>query len=447
MNRNMYKNLWSLCLLMSFTFFAFTSCEEGGYEVEESGKPLTIENVYLHDAQSNVPSRLVEFARLGQTIRLEGSGFLGVKKIYVNGYDVYFNTALMTDDNMVFQISSKVPVLDAEENVRNTIRLEKDENRSLDYSFEIRSAAPTISNISHTMPQAGEKITITGTALMEIESITFPGGIAADISTVVSDEDGRWVEVIVPNGITESGSILIVGANGGAYSPAYFNFKEGLFHNCDDINIYQWSNGEISDDLDAVIPAEGNLPKSQGIYRSANKDSKVNKASEAQVDYGRYWLNNTTLTTRFADSGISLSTSTADCAIQMDIYYEGVWNSGNIRFVIADGWGSSRYCMIYAPWVYNGARVKVENPGCWHTITLPFSLSDDYEGLTLAEVCESIMHETSQKNPQSGPWFENGDVDGVASEDTDINIYFDNFRIVPLETPTYSDFNDEEETE
>lgn len=444
MKNNIYINVWGLCLLLSFTLSAltFTSCEDDN-EIKETGAPLAINKVYLEDAQSSVPDRLVEFVRLGQTIRLEGSGFLGVKKIYVNGYNVYFNPVFVTDENLIFRVSSSVPVMEAEENVRNTIRLEKSETKFLVYPFEIRSAAPTITNISHTMPQAGEKITITGTALQEIKTITFPGDVVVS-EGFVEDENGNWVEVVVPEGVSdEGGSILVIGANGGAYSPAYFNFKKGLLHNFDNVNNSTWSNGEISDDLDAIIPAAAaNLPKSQGIYRSANKESKTINASDAPVDYTRYWINNSVWAGIIGETSVPLSTTTDQCAIQMDIYYEGIWNSGNIRFVVADGWGASRFCMIYSPWVKNGAKFAVENPGCWHTITMPFSLSSDFEGLDLAAVLDQIG---LASYAQAGPWFENGNIDGVQSEASNLNIYFDNIRFVPLEVPTYSDFNDEEE--
>lgn len=451
MKNSIYKNLWSLCLLLGFTLSAliFTSCEDDGFEQKETGAPLSISNVYLEDANSNVPDRLVEFARLGQTIRLEGTGFLGVKKIYVNGYSVYFSTTMMTDNNLIFRISSSVPVLDAEEDVRNTIVLEKSESNSYKYIFEIRSAAPTITNISHTMPQAGELIRITGTALQEIKSVTFPGDVVAT-EGIVEDENGTWIDVIVPGGITESGSIMVVGANGGAYSPAYFNFKKGLLHNFDDVNNASWSNGNISDDLNAVIPSGGNLPKSQGIYRCANKDGAVIKAGDTQVDYTRYWINNSVWAGIVSASGIDLGSTSDQIAIQMDIYYEGVWNSGDIRFVIKDGLGASRFCLMYAPWVSasnlfateGGTRVAVENPGCWHTITLPFTQHTDFDDLDLAGILAEVA---TASYAQGGPWFENGDVAGVKSEDSNLNVYFDNMRIVPLTGPTYSDFNDDEE--
>ena len=136
------------------------------------------------------------------------------------------------------------------------------------------------------------------------------------------------------------------------------------------------------------------------------------------------------------------NTPTAEVAVQMDIYFEGVWNSGNIRFVVADGSGASRFCMIYAPWESFGKRVPVENPGSWFTITLPFNLSIDYEDTDFQYVMSTV---TAAAYPQSGPWLENGNINDAPSEPTTLNVYFDNIRIVPLKTPTYSDFGDEPE--
>jgi hypothetical protein len=414
--------------------FIFNSCEK---DDDGSSSPINVSKVFLEDATSDEPDREVTFARQGQLVRLEGSGFTGVGKVYVNGYDCFFNPALLTDKSMLVRISMDVPVFDASDDVRNTIRLEKNVSNKLVYNFDIRAAAPSITRISHTMPQAGDRITIYGSGLQEAASVTFPGNIVVT-EDIVSDEDGKFVTVTVPAGVSvEGGALLVVGANGGAYSPACFNFRRGLLHNFDDVNNASWSNGEISDDLSDVIPANGNGPKSQGVYRSLNKTGKEMAASDAAVDIARYWINNGVWASIISASVMNPATAASECAVQMDIYYEGNWNSGDIRFVVADGFGASRYCMIYAPWAVGGQRVPVENPGGWFTVTLPFSLSSDFEGKTFADVLAAVA---SASYAQAGPWLENGPFDGVASEPVSINVYFDNIRIVPLTTPAYSDF-------
>jgi hypothetical protein len=85
--------------------------------------------------------------------------------------------------------------------------------------------------------------------------------------------------------------------------------------------------------------------------------------------------------------------------------------------------------------------VPFENPGCWYTITLPFSDSDDYSGKTFADVVASM---TSAQYKQSGPWFHNiGIPDVFEPLDTNVKVYFDNLRVVPLDTPVYDEFGDE----
>ena len=437
MKNRVYKSRWTRFAFWGLLISAigFTSCKGNNEPI--SDKPTIITAVYLEDATSTVTDRKVEFARIGQTLRLEGSGLLGLEKIYFNGHASSFNPALATDNNVFVSISALTPTIDSDPAKRNTIMLKKN-GIQYTYTFEIRASAPTITSVSHTMPLAGDSITINGTGLQGITSVTFPGNIVVTEGIVSDDVDGRYCTVTVPAGVsTDGGSILVIGANGGAYSPAFFNFKKGLLHNFDDVNNASWSNGEISDDLSDVIPANGNLPKSQGIYRSLNKNATTMAASDAAVDITRYWINNSVWATILNSTVIPGSTTSDQVAVQMDIYVVGEWNSGDIRFVVADGFGASRYCMIYAPWESDGKRVPFVNPGHWFTITLPFSDSADFEGTDFQGILNVIAGVTYA---QAGPWLENGPVNGVLALPSNVNVYFDNIRVVPLNTPTYSDF-------
>jgi hypothetical protein len=430
-------NMKYILLLAGFlvTAWTFNSCEDK--EEEGSNTPMTIQKVFLENAQSTVPDREVTFARLGQIVRLEGSGFTGVSKAFVNGKNCYFNPVFVTDHSMMLQISADAPTTEATDDVRNTIRLEKNAGNSLVYTFEIRASAPTITSVSHTMPQAGDVITIQGTGLQGVESVVFPGNVVVTAGIVSDDEEGKYCTVTVPDGISsDGGSILVICANGGAYSPAYFNYKKGLFHNFDDVQNYAWGSGIDNEALTEAIPAD-RKPQSQGGYQVFNSTGSLAANSDQ-----RFWLNSGNLTTALAT--IPASTSAADCGIQIDIYVEGEWNSGIIRMVMADGWGASKYCMLYQP-VYTGGAYNPTafvNPGSWFTITLPFSLSPDFEGKTLSDV---IAQMSSASYKQIGPWFENSGIQDVfdpvsATE----KVYFDNIRVVPLNTPTYSDFPDED---
>jgi hypothetical protein len=439
MKQNSYKNLWTLrlCLGLAFGALALSSCKDDENS-ESLDAPISITKVFLEDAQSSVPDREVVFARLGQLIRLQGDGFAGVTKVFINGKSCYFNPVFVTSSSMLVQISGDVPTTEASDEVRNTIQLYKSEGNKHTYSFEIRAAAPSITRVSHTMPSAGDTITLHGTGLQGVTSVTFPGSVVVTEGIASDDEDGEFCTVVVPQGVSaEGGSLLVLCANGGAYSPAYFGYRQGLLHNFDDVQNYAWGSGIDNEALTEATPAD-RKPQSQGGYQTFNSTGSMAANSDQ-----RFWLNSTNMMAVMA--AIPASTSAADCGIQMDIYVEGEWNSGAIRFVMADGWGSSKYCMLYQP-VYVGNtydKAAFVNPGCWFTITLPFSLSSDFEGKTLGDVIAQ-MSEASYK--QAGPWFENS---GIADVFDPVpatgKVHFDNIRVVPLNTPTYSDFPDEEE--
>ena len=432
--KRIFKNCGLLLLFAGLAAFGLSlnSCDNK----DDSGNcaEMAISKVFLEDAKSSVTDREVTFARLGQVIRLEGSGFTGVEKIYFNGVSASFNTALMTDNNIWVQVPSRnVPIMDAASNVRNTIILEKGGTQYV-YNFVIMAASPTITNVSHTMPKAGDVIILTGTNLQGITQVTFPGG-AAGTNITSDDEEGTWCRVTVPDMGDNSGAILVVGANGGGYSPAYINFKEGLLNDFDAVDNYQWGSEIDNTKLSAVIPASGDC-KSQGNYSCFNSGLNI-----AAGGVQKFWLNSDKVMP--AMSNLPASTPVDQCGIQMDIYVEGAWNSGLIRFVMADGWGNDRYCMLYQPVYPGGTSYDASafvNPGCWFTITLPFSLSNDFTGKTLGDVIAQ-MGLASYK--QMGPFFENSGIRNVfdpvvATE----KIYFDNIRIVPLSTPAYSDFSD-----
>ena len=136
----MLKGLVPLMLLAIVP--SLTACSD---DDDNQSATMTINKIFLEDtkAADGVYDREVEFARLGQTLRIEGSGFSGLKKIYVNGFETYFNNALMTDNNIWVTLNSKTPVAKADASVRNTIRFVKD-NTETTYQFTIRASAPVI---------------------------------------------------------------------------------------------------------------------------------------------------------------------------------------------------------------------------------------------------------------------------------------------------------------
>lgn len=457
------NNIWLLLGFLGILGFA-TACDDD--EDTSGSTPIVISNVYLQEAESTVPSRAVNFARLGQVLRIEGSGFTGMRRVYVNGYSTYFNPVYVTDNNMFLQLSGDTPTSEAEADVRNTIHFVKTA-AELVYPFEIREAAPAITGISHTMPLAGESITIYGTGLVEISKVVFPGDIEVT-EGIVSDEEGTFVTVTVPSGITESGSLLVEGANGGAYSPAYFNFKEGVILDFDGLGaqgFWSWSEtGSMINDEDLMSESIGTGNVSQGNY-VPHRPARLTEFSPAANRRSEVWTAGDTDDWRGQLTPyIPASTPVSEVAFQFDIYVPNEWaNTGFLKILLYNNfnggeWSGNTY--NYVPWIIGNEVVPFVTDG-WTTVTIPFSsfygFSDAEAEYTFEDV---IAARESATYRNFGIFFENSDfnlsqITGNSADEsiefpssaTSVDVYTDNWRVVPLETPVYSDFPDEEVSE
>ena len=99
------KHIWLFCLTLAT--LGLVSCNDD--DEASSSSPITVTQIYLEDADSDVPDRPVDFARLGQTIRIEGSGFAGLRELYINGFETYFNVAYVTNTNIIVSIDTDTP--------------------------------------------------------------------------------------------------------------------------------------------------------------------------------------------------------------------------------------------------------------------------------------------------------------------------------------------------
>jgi len=454
------KSLWVLNVFLGLLIctMGFISCDDD----DDSGadSPIFVTRVFLEDASSSVTDREVTFARLGQLLRLEGSGFTGLRKVYINGYSTYFNPVMVSDNSMLVSISKETPTVEAMAEERNTIRLVKDGTETV-YSFEIRSAAPGITNISNTMPLPGEMIIIYGEGLIEVDKVVFPGNMEVT-SGITSDTDGEFCMVRVPEGISEDGgSIMVECANGGVYSPAYFNFKRGIILDFDGNGAQgSWGSAEsmiTPDDLESAPVGEGNV--SQGTYcahhpaRIASFGAGKNRCSEVWtagngVDDWRGQLT----------PYIPASTPLNQVAFQFDIYVPEVWQeTGFLKICLENGFNGGEWdrdCYNYVPWVVDGEVVPFQTTG-WTTVTIPLNMLYSFaDGDFTFEDVLAKRESASYKN--FGFYFENSDFtlenitgnesDGeteFSSAETSVKVYTDNWRIVSLDTPVYSDFPDE----
>ncbi|MDT0647988.1 glycan-binding surface protein [Zunongwangia sp. F260] len=440
-----------ISLLGIFIFgFLFTACSND--DDAGGGGAVTVDTVYLQDVDSDVPDREVTFARLGQLLRLEGSGFTGVRRIYINGFQSSFNPVFVSDSSMLVRVSGDTPTIEAEEDVRNTIRLVKD-NSETTIEFEIRSSAPTINRVSHTLPNPGEEITVYGSGLIEVSKVIFPGGVEVTEGITFDEEDGEFFTVTVPEGVSEDGgSLYIESANGAAYSPAFFNVERGVVLNFDGMGeLGEFGNTIRQGQLTSEPIGTGVV--SQGNYVPLRNDTIASFAAGRNRVAEVFTSGNESWRSQFTPF-IPANTPLEEVAFQFDIYVPEPWEgSGYLKILLINNFNGGEWSggvYNYIPWIVDGEAVPFETEG-WTTVTVPFTdfylFNDggDYTFEDLLQYRESatfknfgMFFENSDFNLSDLPEY-NDDVEFPSSE-TSVQVYTDNWRIVSLETPVVTDF-------
>lgn len=468
-----FKYIWLLC--MSLLAVGITACnEEDEYFNEDNqNTPMSISRVFLEDAESSVPDREVTYARLGQIIRVEGSGFFGIKKIYVNGFDTYFNRTYVTNNNVIFQLDDDTPITEAEPEERNLIRFVKD-GAEESFTFNIRAASPTITHISNTLPQAGETVVVYGTNLHETTSITLPDGTDVTSGIISDDEEGEWYSFVMPPDVTEGGSITSVGVNGTAITPPYFNENSCYILNFDDLGVQgAWSWSETGSMCDATDLADDPLNSGRGKCAQLVPERLLNSEAGGIVPgkprATEWWTagNDSELDdwSRMFNK-IPATTPVSEVALQFDIYVPEAWsgtgqiqismiNNYNITGIGSDDDGTENLVYFYVPWLEGGEMVPFTTEG-WQTVTIPFSEFNKYATL-LEEGEEEPTFQMVVDDRNAGTYrnfgmgfvnsdFSMNEVEFISSL-FDKRVYLDNWRVVPCESFIVSDYPEDEEEE
>lgn len=460
------KYFWTLCL--SLLTLGFTACSDDDDKGSQSA-PMTITQVYLENINDTVnKDRPVDFARLGQLIRIEGSGFLGLKKILINGYETYFNNALMTDKNVWVTLNSNTPVEKATDDVRNKIILVKDQTR-LEYDFTIRAAAPSIASCDNTLPKAGETVTVYGSNLQETTKITLPDGTEIT-SGITNDEDGKFYSFVVPSSadLTKAGSITSEGANGTAVTPTYFNDFRSFVTNFDDLGeLGSWSATYSTDDLvdDPLNSGRGKVCQLVPNVKleAGGLDAGSNALLWATAGNGNAaddWSRMFTY--------IPSNTSVSNVALQFDIYCPEPWDeSGQIEFSLQNnlsnyGYGSgctkfsSQYintASVWVPWLNeaDGSHAPYTTGERWQTITIPLTAFGNYDPTEAPDVTFQKVDDDRKAGSYCNflVLFCNSDVESEEGASPSFSykaklfnqkIYIDNIRIVSTASIAVSDF-------
>ena len=464
--RNM-KYMWLLCAAILVAVTVSCNKEDEYFNEDYQSVPIVIDSIFLENYESQVPDRKVEFARLGQLIRIEGKGLYGMKKVYVNGYDTYFNRAYVTDRSMLLQLNAKTPITDADSTQRNKIRFVKDKAETT-VDFLVRAASPSVTDISQTLPMPGETVTVYGTNLHETIKVTLPGDVVIEGDAITCDEDGEWYSFVMPKGVTKGGCLYSEGAHGFAKTPDYFNERRGVILDFDGTGVQGgWSATYTSEDLttDPLSSGRGNVvpavPESVGgLNANANGKGWFTAGGEkgAWTDPSDNWE-------RFYEL-IPADTPVAEVALQFDVYVPQEWTTGMLEFTFQNnlssyGYGSTETlntknieyptAVVWVPWLTDDFKKEPYKTTGWTTITIPLNTVGKYQDtekeMTFGTVCAD---RAVASYANFGMFLINNAVkisEDLIYEPENFNqmVYVDNWRLVPYKMETVHDYPEDEQ--
>jgi len=301
----------------------------------------------------------ISFDNTGKFVFINGSNFVGVQKITFpvpGAADTALSFTVNKTGNL---ITAAIPPGTA---FKDSLRV------YCTFGSGAYSYPPpmSITSVSNENGAAGDTITITGTNLIGVDNVIFPGGIAG---TNIQSISATQISVTVPSGITAPDSLRISGGLGNAVaprifdsylthpSPGYISTFENQWNLTDNTCYTGWTATYRTAPSTTYPNSTGNFVSITG---SAPAVGSVN------------WYYNNSMAMRSNSLPWVANPSTAkasDYLLKFEAYVNFDWKAGGIYFTTNSTGGS--YLYEWAPWQNESGGIY--HPSGWFTVTIPLS--------------------------------------------------------------------------
>lgn len=300
----------------------------------------------------------LSFDNSGTLLYINGYNFQGLSKITfpIPGAD----TALSFTVNKTF--TQAVAVIPPGVAFTDSVRIFTTYGSSA-YSYPPPMGLTSLSNDNGG---AGAVITITGSNLIGIQKVIFPGGING---TNITPINVTSFQVTVPAGITTSDYLKVVGALGTTASPQLFDTY--LTRPLGYLSTFTNQNAKDNTGFVGWTAGYADAPTSATNYPGATDGTGVlinlspmggNSAANNQGNTGLLQLN--------ASPWVTDNTQAIDnYAMKFEIYVAKPWSAGEIWISVGGWYQWKNYTARYAPW--ETASGGIFAPGGWVTATIP----------------------------------------------------------------------------
>ena len=447
MTDKIIKNLcWSALLLFSLS--GMFSCSDDD------------DDVRIYSVWSNMlgeDARQITSVYTGTWIRLDGSGFSGLRAIYCNGLQVTeYNSTYMSDSHLTFKVPSGVPMAHEieDESVRNTIRILTSHGEGVyrNFIFKVVNKMPSVTDVSYTLPEAGDFITIMGKYLNSTSAVYFPGNDGNEVQVpyiegnedLVISGDGAQVTVRVPEGVGErSGSLRIEMAEIGDnyYTPNYMFHDKAMFvHDYDGTSALNYGVSSGAPMNCAYYPADApeasEVPAGAKAYVfsiPAGAPATFPVVADNNSPFG-YFRFNTGKQLEYligqSNGEFARETDARKVALQADIYMNHDWSTGIVgwRMNKNGGRGNGESAWNVASWT-NNKPYKFN--GHWKTLTFPIHT----KFVTLGEAADAWSADSGIHSLFTILNFDILSTGLTMKEAADFRMFVTNLRLVPYVTP------------
>jgi hypothetical protein len=179
-----------------------------------------------------------------------------VRQLWINDQQAILNPSFITNTTIITRVPAQIPG-----EITNQMKLIFADGNSLVYDFAVDISEPLIAYMKSEYVNTGDEATIVGDYFYEPLTVTFTGGVTAEI---VSVED-QLLKVTVPDG-AQPGPITISSNFGETESDFWFRDNRNLIATFDGSTSGWWHGQEL------VVSSDDNIPNINGKFIRMKKD-------------------------------------------------------------------------------------------------------------------------------------------------------------------------------
>lgn len=339
------------------TFALILLCGVSGYFIsckdDTTLDPPVITKVTRTEPNSIAKDSTFSASFANRIIVIHGERLDGLKEVYVNGLQAYFNANYTTSNSIIVTIPATVPTAATDPNVPNQIRVVTTHGEAT-FDFKILVPAPVVSAVSNEFANPGSTIQLSGSNLYVIQKVIFPGNVQA--TNVKAATDGTLITVDVPANATTGGKLIVINEFGA--DTVSFRDPAGIICDFDTKNTYSWGATTIASD-------QVNYPGAQGKY-AAMEFGNIAAGNWNNWESGR----SINLNAAQLLPASELANPVANYSMKFELFVKKPWTAGTLMVNPRAAW---TYVALYRPWMVNATTTKEFTTPGWVTVTIPLN--------------------------------------------------------------------------